>query len=164
MFTKFCDYLERAICLVISGFMTAIVLIVLVSVIYRYILHSPFAWTEQAARILFIWNTFLAAAVLYRKNMHIALDFFLKKLPVAVKSKVSFLNEIIMLPIIIVLFVYGIDLTILSLNQTFGALSISPSTFYAAAPVFSVLTFIYWIEKNVLKYFRRNKDTVRVGH
>jgi len=48
-----------------AGFLVVVVL----QVVYRYILELPLTWSEEAARSLFVWAAFLAAAVcLGRQN------------------------------------------------------------------------------------------------
>ena len=55
----------------------AIVLITLASVWWRYVINAPIAWIEQVSNILFIWITFIGAAVLYRQKLHIGVDMFI---------------------------------------------------------------------------------------
>lgn len=53
----------------------------------RYILNDSLAWTEEIARYALIWVTFIGAAVVVRKNMHISVEVllhFLSPLPARV--------------------------------------------------------------------------------
>ncbi len=55
----------------------AIVLITLAAVWWRYVVNAPIARIEQVSNILFIWITFIGAAVLYRQKLHIGVDMFI---------------------------------------------------------------------------------------
>jgi TRAP-type transport system small permease protein len=47
----------------------------------------------------------------------------------------------------ILMLVFGLEVSIGTLGQTFGALEISPAVFYFAAPYCGLLVIIFWIEK-----------------
>jgi TRAP-type C4-dicarboxylate transport system permease small subunit len=65
----------------------ALVLFILVlavaslQVIARYVLVTPLPWTEEIARFLLVWVTFLGAASITRRKLHITVDFFSSKYP-----------------------------------------------------------------------------------
>lgn len=70
--------------------------IVLLQVIGRYILTNPFIWTEELTRLLMIWLTFIAAAAVTRRGMHIAVDLGLDMMPAAMRRIVAFLIDLVM--------------------------------------------------------------------
>ncbi|WIM66855.1 TRAP transporter small permease [Corynebacterium breve] len=49
-------------------------------VITRQILHTPSTWSEEFAKICFVWLTFLGSAFLFGERGHIAVDFLARKL------------------------------------------------------------------------------------
>ncbi|MBJ3777659.1 TRAP transporter small permease [Acuticoccus mangrovi] len=49
-------------------------LLIVTSVVFRYLLDSPLSWTEEASLIAFAWLLFLGAAICARENMHILID------------------------------------------------------------------------------------------
>ncbi len=56
---------------VLSGLlMVAVSLLLFATVIFRYFLNIPLGWSEEGARFLFIWLTFLGAAVCARRKGH----------------------------------------------------------------------------------------------
>ena len=63
----------------------ATVALVVVSVVFRP-LHIAAPWSDEGACLLFIWTTFLSAAVALRRNQHIRIDVLLLKLPEKIKG------------------------------------------------------------------------------
>jgi tripartite ATP-independent transporter DctM subunit len=66
----------------IAGAVLAIdVLVVFVSVIFRYFLHSPFDWAEEVARALMVIQVFFGAATVLARSRHVGIDLFRGMLP-----------------------------------------------------------------------------------
>jgi TRAP-type transport system small permease protein len=134
---------------IVGGTVLAIVLITIAAVWYRYGLDAPLSWTEQVSRILFVWSVFVGAALLYRRSLHIVIDLFLVMLPEAMQRVVWHINNVLMLFAAVMIVYFGTQITLGTLDQTFGALEITPATFYAAAPFCGLLILVFWIEKQV---------------
>ncbi|WP_018298027.1 TRAP transporter small permease [Corynebacterium lubricantis] len=47
----------------------------------RQVFNAPSTWSEELAKILFVWLTFLGSAFLFGERGHIAVDFLARKLP-----------------------------------------------------------------------------------
>jgi TRAP-type C4-dicarboxylate transport system permease small subunit len=139
-----CEWVARAI---IGGSIAAIVLITIAAVWYRYGLERPLSWTEQVCRIFFVWSVFAGAAVLYRNMLHIAIDMVVMLLPQRLQTLVFWLNQGLTLLLSVLMLWFGLQISIGTLGQTFGALEISPASFYFAAPFCAALMIVFWIEK-----------------
>lgn len=59
-----------------AGFLISVSL----QVSFRYVLEQPLPWSEEVAVYLFIWSSFIAAAVLVGKNEHFVIPVFVDKL------------------------------------------------------------------------------------
>jgi TRAP-type C4-dicarboxylate transport system permease small subunit len=148
-FRALCDATERMSAVAAGACIAAIVVITVVAVWYRYILGAPLSWTEQVSRILFVWVTFLGAAVLYRRMIHIVIDMMVMMLPDPLQRAIYWVNQALIFVFAAMLLWYGGKLSVDNLAQTFGALEITPASFYAAAPVSAALILLYWVEKIV---------------
>jgi len=138
---------ESLCCFLVGLFIAAIVLITLVAVWYRYVLDNPLSWTEQICGILFVWITFLGSAVLYRRVLHIAIDMILVLMPEAIRTIFYWINEGLIFLLAVLMIWFGGRHALFNSSQTFGALEITPSWFYATAPISGVLMVIFGIEK-----------------
>jgi len=49
--------------------------VVFLQVLLRYLMDVPFAWTEEVSRVLLLIWVMLGAALAYRKDRHMGLDF-----------------------------------------------------------------------------------------
>lgn len=142
-----CDGAELVSRAIVGFSIAAIVGITIAAVWYRYGLDSPLSWTEQVCRILFVWSVFAGAALLYRHMLHIAIDMFVTMLPPPAQQFIYWTNQILMLVTGVLMVIFGLQISIGTLDQTFGALEISPASFYFAAPYCGALIILFWVEK-----------------
>ncbi len=147
--SKTCDLVTEAAKLFLGTCVAAIVLITIAAVWWRYVVNAPIAWIEQVSNILFIWITFIGAAVLYRQKLHIGVDLFIETLKGRAKAVMSWAIELANLLFIVVLFIYSTKLSIDVLPNTYGALDITPAYFYFSAPVACAMMMLYFVEKIV---------------
>jgi TRAP-type C4-dicarboxylate transport system permease small subunit len=144
---RLCDLVTEVAKALLGVCVALIVLITLAAVWWRYVLASPIAWIEQVSNILFIWITFVGAAVLYRQKLHIGVDMLLEALRGRPKTALFWTIELANLGFILVLFVYSMKLSIDVLPNTYGALDITPAWFYFSAPVACAMMALYFVEK-----------------
>jgi TRAP-type transport system small permease protein len=144
---RVCNSAELLSRFVVGASIAAIVLITIVAVWYRYGLNAPLSWTEQVCRILFVWSVFAGAAILYRRMLHIVIDMFVLMLPPAAQAIVFWINQGLMLLVGVLMLGFGLQVAVGTLDQTFGALEITPAVFYFAAPYCGFLIILFWIEK-----------------
>lgn len=127
-------------------FMGANVLNVLWQVFTRFVLDNPSMFTEELARYLLIWVSFLGAAYAYRKRIHLAVGVISERLTGKAYNYVQiFIQASIFIFSLFVLLIGGWDLTSLSfeMNQTAAALQINIGYVYMVIPISGVL-FMYY--------------------
>ena len=52
----------------------AMTLVILYQVFMRYVLNDPPTWSEEIARFMMVWMTFLVAPIAYRHGMNVAIE------------------------------------------------------------------------------------------
>lgn len=55
--------------------------LLLAGVFYRYVLHSPLAWSDELASTLFIWLAMLGSVLALDRGEHMRMSVFVNKLP-----------------------------------------------------------------------------------
>jgi TRAP-type C4-dicarboxylate transport system permease small subunit len=63
--------------------------LIFIQVIFRYLFNQPLAWSEELARFLFIWMTFVAGVVAARRGQHIRVELIVDRLPRAGKKTIG---------------------------------------------------------------------------
>ena len=70
-------------------------LVVLLQVIMRYIFNHPLTWTEELARYIFIYITFLGAGVLVYERGHLFVEVIFSNLPAGMRTAVQLIIDLI---------------------------------------------------------------------
>lgn len=124
-----------------------IVLIMSVQVLFRYAFNNSISWSEEAVRYLFVWMTFLGAAVCFRDRLHIRVDYFKDVLPPAIGKKLSRVNRWIMLLFMLYLIVGGLVWVVLSAGAYGSSIRLPINIIlYGALPVSSILAAFYLVK------------------
>lgn len=124
-------------------------LIVFVAVLFRYLFNAPLTWSDEMAVSLFVWVSFLGAAVAMRENRHSGVDNVIGKLsggPLRIVQVTTLVGVAVFL---IIWTIKGIEtLPILAIQKT-PSLQISVSWVYAGLPVGSMLMLIQLIARTI---------------
>lgn len=67
---------ETTLIRLIQALLATIVAVIFAQVVFRYVLSAPLIWSEEIARLCFVWLTFLGAAILAHRGEHIAVALF----------------------------------------------------------------------------------------
>ncbi|WP_193105471.1 TRAP transporter small permease [Brachybacterium sp. FME24] len=66
---------------VAGGLLLAVFGMIIFQVFTRYVLNMPLSWSEEVARLLVVWLTFVGAGFVASRNAHIAVDILAVYLP-----------------------------------------------------------------------------------
>lgn len=69
-----------------GGLLVAESILVLATVVFRYLLNDPLYWAEEAARLLLIWLAFVGGALAFQRRQHIRMDVVARSLPRGVQD------------------------------------------------------------------------------
>jgi len=127
----------------LSIIMMAIAGLTFYQVVMRYVFNSAPSWSEELVRFLFIWCSFVGAAIGIKEHIHIGIDVFVNFLPAKLKS----LSEILVNFGIIVfsgyMVYYGWKVTLMTYRQPSPALGLPMSWVYLSIPVMGLLLILY---------------------
>jgi TRAP-type C4-dicarboxylate transport system permease small subunit len=77
--------------------LSVICVTMLLQIFLRRVLRSPLEWAEDLSVFLFIWITFLGAAILFEKRLMISVDTLTSLLPAPVQRVVEAVSDSIIL-------------------------------------------------------------------
>jgi TRAP-type C4-dicarboxylate transport system permease small subunit len=115
----------------------------------RLMSSSAFGWAEEAARYLFIWAVMLGAGFAVRHGAHILADVLRPKSSHVLAVAWLVLLEGLVAAASLALFVYGIQLTIISSNSMMVGLPFSMGYRNAAVPAGAALMLAFSLAKIV---------------
>lgn len=112
-------------------------------VISRQILNEPSTWSEELARLLFVWLSFLGSAFLFGERGHIAVDFLARKLPFAGQRVAQIFVQAMVLLFALVGLVWGGYLAAsIAWEQNLTALPFTIGWVYLVIPIAGVFIAI----------------------
>lgn len=125
--------------------LAAMSVIVFCNVLLRYLTNVSIPWSEEVARHLMIWLTFLGAGPVMRSGGHIAVDNLQDALPRAAGIALRIVVATLLFAFFLVMVWYGWAYMQRNLFQTTAATQISFAWIYAAIPVGGVLLCIHFL-------------------
>ena len=123
-----------------------------IQVIARYFFNLTFSWGEEFPIFIFLWVSFVAAAVAYRDGNHLSVDFIVDRFPLKLRKAIFYINMLLSLAFICILFYYEGKMTLAVRQSTFVVMKISKAWCYVGIPV-SCLLFMTFIIEKALKGF-----------
>jgi TRAP-type C4-dicarboxylate transport system permease small subunit len=138
--------LEWAVRQVAAMFMTAVVVVVLLSVVARYFLHVSLPWAEEVARLLLVWLTFIGAALATAQRTNLRVDTLYGRFPSGPKRR-AFEGVAVILSILalVVLMYASIGLFGVSADTKSPGSGIEARWTRIALPIASVLMITFLI-------------------
>jgi TRAP-type C4-dicarboxylate transport system permease small subunit len=136
------EALDRWVCWICVGLFAGILGIMVLQVAFRYVLNSPLVWTEELARILYIWSCYLGAPVALRRGNHVSIVFVSERLPGALGRVVGVGIHGISLAFFLALAILGTSLMVRSHTVDAITLPIPWSMIYLAVPLSAVLMIL----------------------
>jgi C4-dicarboxylate transporter DctQ subunit len=150
----------------IEGYVCIFTLLVMSVVIFwgvvcRYVLHSSLPWSEEMARYLLVWTTFLGGAYGVRLGAHIGVEAFTLLLPKKVQAILHIIVMICCALLCVLIFKFGCNIvaTQLAKHQLSPAMRIPMGYMYSAIPIGMVFFVIRYIQSIV----EAIKDLKNVG-
>lgn len=133
------DFVEA----VLVCFMVALCAVIAWGVYTRYVMGQAASWYDELARYLFIWISFLGAAVAVRRRAHFVVHIFVNRL----HKKMQFIAELLCWVIIMG---FSIFITIQGLRVLEGvSVQISPALgitlvwVFVSIPIHGILSLVY---------------------
>lgn len=143
--------------IVIVGMFAAMVAVIFLQVIMRYVFNNSLPWSEELGKFFFVWITWLGISLGERVGEHIKITMLTDRLPFKVAQVVNILSEIIVIAICAVTFYYGMSLVFSQMGTHYAGIKISVSWGYLAVVVgcgLMILRSVWGLGRSVVYLFK----------
>ncbi|MDO4698150.1 MAG: TRAP transporter large permease subunit [Pasteurellaceae bacterium] len=135
----------------------AIFLILITQIIARQVFHSPLIWSEELAKLLFIYVALLGISMGIRSQQHVYIDFLTNFLPEKIKKATNTFVQILIFVSIILFIHLGFKvwfgssfkmeaLTVVASELVGQETIVSEKWMYAALPFIACLMFVRFLQ------------------
>lgn len=146
-----------AVCVICFVAMT---IVAIMGVFFRYVMQSPFMWTEEVARYLMVWLGFTAINIAMRQDRHIKVEVLPKLVPAVAAKIIGYLVDALMVFFFFILLKQGYLLMINNIMMA-STFHLSMSWILAAVPAAAALTLIQLflrVIKNIFSEFEHQPE------
>lgn len=143
------DNLERWI---MMALFVALFFIVMAGIISRVVFNSPFTWTEEAARLVFIWLVFMGISYGTKYDKHINVTIILDKMPGKVSAAFTLFWDLVALVIFVWVGFNGAKYISYMSSSYTSVLRINQGITTSIVAISAILNVIRIIEKMVKEH------------
>jgi len=152
------EFVERITilpCIILGG---AMVTVVAIGVIARYVMQNPISWSEEVARFFMNWMALLGVSIALRRHSHLSLLYFVSKTPIIVQRIAKLLSDCLILVFLFFLSFSGIKMVIAAKIQIEPTTGIPMNYPLLCVPICGVLAVIQVIFQIIidLRSWRRS--------
>jgi TRAP-type transport system small permease protein len=146
MFTKALAMLRRAERAAAIALLAAVVTVVIIGTVYRFI-GNPAIWTEEAAQASFVWLSMIAADITLQRHGHFRLDMLVGLLPKKARLALDIVTHLVIGALLALLIFYAWKFVAISNLRPLPIIGVPSSFATAALPVGFALMMITLIEQ-----------------
>lgn len=140
---RYCRLLDALMVAALAG----MVLLVFGNVVLRYLFNSGLSASEELARWLFVWLTFLGAVVALKEHGHLGTDALVSRLPAAGKKACLVIGQTLMLYATWILFAGSWEQMLINLDVHAPVTGIPVGVVYAAGVFFGASAIVLLVRE-----------------
>ncbi|MDO5351758.1 MAG: TRAP transporter small permease [Succinatimonas sp.] len=155
---SFLDKFLFSICIVI---MTVLVIDVSWQVLSRYLVGEPSLYTDELARFLMVWLTFLGGAYMFGSDSHLSVNSLRDMMPAKMQNAIFIFTYLLIGGFAVLVMIMGSQRLILrTLSQPSPSLGIPMGYFYSILPLSAAFIIIYML-LNLGEMFYKSKAVTK---
>ena len=166
MFDRLTLWVTHALEICIALCLAAMGILVLGNVVLRYGFNSGLVFSEEIARLLFVWLTFLGTILASREHAHLGVDSLVRRLPHGARQACILISGVLMILMCILLFWGSLKQAFINLDNTMPVTGIPYAVLYAAgvAAALGLIVSIFYNIFQALVHGEREANIVMVRH
>lgn len=136
--------LDRGLYWIVVVLFALLLIEVVWQVFTREVLGNPATWTNEGARITFVWLGLFAAAFVFGERGHFAVEVLVRKLPMRAERGIAVAVQILVLAFAAIVLLWGgLRAAVNAWTQQLTTLPFTFGQIYLALPVCGVLVAFY---------------------
>jgi TRAP-type C4-dicarboxylate transport system permease small subunit len=135
--------LEQLLAIVLFGMFALVTILV----VLRYVFATTIIGGNEATVIAFIFTTAIGASVAIARDEHIAIDYFVLKLPQALQRKISVLRLLLLILINAAILLYAFDWIERTGGFLMPTLGVPQILAQISVPIGCVLSIVYCVAR-----------------
>lgn len=151
---KLYDNFANLINYICAFLMAAMFILVFTNVVLRYVFHTGFAWTHEAAQFAFVFVCLFGIVAATRDNGHFTVTFLVDAVPPAAKRVLLLIKNIFILICTVVLIIGSYKISIVTAGTISPALGVPNNIKYWICFVSSILVLLYAAVNTVFDLIR----------
>ena len=144
---------QKSLEIMLVVFSVAIVVLVFLQVMFRYVFFYAISWSEELATFLFVWIVLIGAAVGFRKQSHLGINVLTKRLPERAALVLTTITNLAVILFFAVILFYGWQVAMSNMARRAYTLDLSVGYIRMALPLMALFSIMFLIEWG-LKLFR----------
>lgn len=131
--------------------LTGMIFSIVIQVFTRFFMQSAPSWTEEAARMFFIFAVAFGAGLAIRDNQYVQLDYFLNRIPIRTKNSIQLIINGIVLFFGILISFYAVKFIQIGSTETSPSLQIRMSYIFSSMLIMGILLTFYSAKEILIK-------------
>jgi len=152
------DRINRVVEFSLFGLGLAMALTVATQVFFRYVLNQSLFWSEELARFMLVWLTFLGASVAYKRRAHPGVDILTRRLSPPLRRAAALATHLLSLGFFLIMVVFGIQFAYFVRIQISPALVMPKWIVLSIIPFSGALLFVHGITFLAVEFTRTSRD------
>ena len=140
---KGCSAVNRLLEYLLFGLGFSMAVLVAVQVFCRYVLNASLFWSEELARYMLVWLSFIGATVAYYRNLHPGVDVFTSRISENKQRLARLLVHLSSMTLALVMIISGIQFAWFVRLQISPALGVAKWIILAVIPLAGVVLLVY---------------------
>jgi len=154
-------WLDENIEKVLLGFfISAIVIIMLLQIVMRYLFNNSLPWTEEFCRYCYIYVMFIGMSFAIKEGSHLRVDALVELLPIRLREVIIVLVDLFVFALLVLMFVSSLT----TVHDAYLVGNYSPGLkfpffiLYCSVPVGFGLSIVRYIENYIKKIHVSKKN------
>lgn len=139
------DALDRGLKGLLALLLGVLTVTVFVQVLVRFVLKYPLPWTEEIARLAFVYSIFVGATLAVRERSHINVDFLLVLLPDSLQRTVKLVGSALVAAFLVAMTWEGIEFVRVTGVQVTPVMQVPFRYLYVVIPTSGALMLLYLV-------------------